>query len=283
MDEQKRRETRIAFNKKWTRHLCAHLPGLYKNAEKQYAGALSEFLRSRDHGLMHMADVFVRSLEILERFPPDEQKHISIWRIELICLFHDAGRFVVPISSARNYAKRKRKAQILHEYAGALLAQAFGFKDRVVREGILRHDFFSDEFDKRTKAPLAIEAQIVRLADKVSISPADEIARYDEYRKKFNFPLFHPETPFSFRAKWNFSFARDPRTDQLCYFFVVLALRPEDFLHSVLREYYREWSSQKRMAVKKIIEIVQSELGTKPALKVNKLLEKYLQTRGLSF
>ncbi len=280
MDADKRKQLWLAFIKKWKRHFSAHLPGLSRNAEKHYGGALSDFLRSRDHGLLHMADVYVRSIEILERFPSDEREHISVWRIELISLFHDAGRFVVPIKTARNYAKRKRKAEILHEYAGALLAQAFGFKDPVVREGILRHDFFSAEFDLRTKAPQAIEAQIVRLADKTSISPAGEIMRYDEYRKTFNFPLYHPQTSFAFRKKWNFSYARDPRTDQLCYFFLVLALRPEDFIHPVLQEYYREWSLLKREAKDKIIAIVHEERGEKQAQDVSRLIDQYQAARA---
>ena len=82
---------------------------------------------------------------------------------------------------------------------------------------------------------------------------------------------------------WNFSLKRDPRTDQLCYFFAVLALRPEDFTHSVLQEYYREWSLQKKAAISKILEIVRKEQSDGAADVVDCMIATYLKARAISF
>lgn len=203
-------------------------------------------------------------------------------RIEVMCVFHDAGRFLVPLETAPNYAKRKKKGRALHEYAGALLAEIFEYSHPIVREGILRHDFFNHDFDKRTKPPVSLEAQILRAADKTSVAPADEIERYDEYRRKLKSPLFNRDTPIEFRLNWNFSLKHDPRTDQLCYFFVVLALRPEDFIHPVIQEYYRDWSRQKKAAVDKILEIVRKNQGDGAADIVDCMIATYLKARGIS-
>ena len=242
------------------------------------------FLESNDHGLPHASRVYLKVLEILERFSEEDQRIINnTERLQAMCVFHDSGRFLVPIKSAQNYAKRKRKGQVLHEYAGVLLARVFGYSDPVIREGILRHDFFSSDFDPGKKPPISLEAQILRAADKTSVAPADEIERYDQYRRKFNFPLYNRDTDIEFRINWNFSKKRDPRTDQLCYFFAVLALRPEDFLHPVLQEYYREWSRQKKAAVDKILEIVRKDQGDGAADIVDRMIAAYLKAREISF
>ena len=110
-----------------------------------------------------------------------------------------------------------------------------------------------------------------------------QAAIYDQYRRKFNFPLIKRDTPIEFRLNWNFSLKRDPQTDQLCYFFAVLALRPEDFIHPTLQEYYREWSLQKKAAVEKIIEIVRKEYGDGAADVVDCMIAAYLKARGISF
>lgn len=271
---------KFCFAMKWEHRLEKKFSKFPPEVKEQYAREFNHYLKSNDHGLPHAANVYLKVIEILKLFLEEE---IDIERLEAMCIFHDAGRFLIPQESAPNYAKRKKKGRTLHEYAGALLAKIFGYNHPIIREGILRHDYFSADFDKRTKPPVSLEAQILRAADKTSVAPADEIERYDEYRRKFKFPLFNRETPIEFRLDWNFSLKRDPRTDQLCYFFAVLALRPEDFIHPVLQEYYRDWSRQKKAAVDKILEIVRKEQGDGAADVVDCMIAAYLKTRGIYF
>lgn len=275
---------KFCFVMKWERRLTKIFAKFSQKSREQYAPEFNHYLKSNDHGLPHAANVYGKVLEILNRFSAEEirEMDIDIERLEAMCIFHDAGRFLVPQETAPNYAKRKKKGQALHEYAGALLAEIFGYSHPVIREGILRHDYFSADFDKRTKPPVSLEAQILRAADKTSVAPDDEIERYDEYRRKFNFPLFKHDTPIEFRLNWNFTLKRDPRTDQLCYFFAVLALRPEDFIHPVIQEYYRDWSRQKKMAVDKILEIVRKDQGDRAADVVDCMIAAYLKAREIS-
>jgi len=268
---------------KWERRLTKIFSKFPQEIRELYASEFNHSLNSNDHGLPHAANIYGKIIEIIERFSEEERREIDIERLEAMCIFHDAGRFLVPIESAPNYAKRKRKGQVLHEYTGVLLAKIFGYSDPVIREGILRHDYFSADFDPGKKPPVSLEAQILRAADKTSVDPADEIERYDQYRRKFNFPLFNRDTPIEFRLDWNFSLKRDPRTDQLCYFFAVLALRPEDFIHPVLQEYYRDWSRQKKAAVDRILEIVRKDQGDGAADVVDCMIAAYLKARGISF
>ena len=274
---------RFCFMLKWEKRLLKKFSKLPFAARERYASELWHFFKSQDHGLPHAARVYIKAVEIMNHFSEDERREIDIERIEAMCIFHDSGRFLVPIKSAQNYAKRKRKGQVLHEYAGVLLAKIFGYSDPVIREGILRHDFFSSDFDPEKKSPVSLEAQILRAADKTSVNPADEIERYDEYRRKFKFPLFNCDTPIEFRLDWSFSLKRDPRTDQLCYFFAVLALRPENFKHPILQEYYRDWSRQKKAAVDKILEIVRKDQGDGAADIVDRMIAAYLKAREISF
>ena len=274
---------KFCFKMKWERRLEKKFSKFPLSSRDKYSSEFWHFFKSQDHGLPHAAKVYVKAVEIMNRFSEEEIREIDIEKIEAMCVFHDAGRFLLPFESAPNYVKRKRKGQIFHEYAGVLLAKIFGYSDPIIREGILRHDFFSSEFDPGKKPPISLEAQILRAADKTSVAPADEIERYDEYRRKFNFPLFKRDTPIEFRLDWNFSLKRDPRTDQLCYFFAVLALRPEDFLHPVLQEYYREWSRQKKAAVDKILEIVRKDQGDGAADVVDCMIAVYLKAREISF
>ena len=250
---------RQLFLLKWKEGVERKISRFLQDIREEYAFEFQHFLKSIDHGLPHAANVYAKTLEILNHFSEEERSGINMERLEVMCVFHDAGRFLVPREFALNFAKRKRKGRILHEYAGVLLAEIFGYNHRIIREGILRHDYFNSEFDPGKKPPISLEAQIFRAADKTSVAPADEIERYDQYRRKFNFPLFKRDTPIEFRLRWNFSQKEDPRTDQLCYFFAVLALRPEDFIHPVLQEYYRDWAKSKKAAVEKIIRIVKNE------------------------
>lgn len=273
---------KIRFIKKWRKRLGKKFMEFPQKRREQYILEFNHFLRSNDHGLPHAANVYVKVLNIIEMLAENDKRLINMHRLEVMCIFHDAGRFLVPRESAPNYAKRKKKGRALHEYAGALLAEIFEYSHPIIREGILRHDYFNADFDKRTKAPVSLEAQILRAADKTSVAPADEIARYDEYRRKFNFPLFNRDTPIEFRLDWNFSLKRDPHTDQLCYFFAVLALRPEDFVHPILQEYYRDWSCAKNDAVQMIIEIVRKDQGDGAADVVDCMIAAYLKARGIS-
>lgn len=281
---------KLCFVMKWERRLTKIFAKFPQEIREQYAPEFNHYLTSNDHGLPHAANVYGKVLEILDLFSAGEirEMDIDIERLEAMCIFHDAGRFLVSSDSDsddvlhKKHLKRKRKGQTLHEYAGALLAKVFGYSHKKIREGILRHDYFNADFDKRTKPPVSLEAQILRAADKTSVAPADEIERYDEYRRKFKFPLFNRDTPIEFRLDWNFSLKRDPRTDQLCYFFVVLALRPEDFIHPVLQEYYRNWSRQKKAAMDKILEVVRKEQGDGAADVVDCMIAAYLKAREIS-
>ncbi len=275
---------KFCFAMKWERRLTKIFAKFPQEIREQYAPEFNHYLKSNDHGLPHAANVYGKILEILDRFSVEEIRgmDIDIERLEAMCVFHDSGRFLVPTESAPNYAKRKRKGQVLHQYAGALLAKIFGYNHPIIREGILRHDYFSADFDPGKKPPITLEAQILRTADKSSVVPADEIERYDEYRRKFNFPLYNRDTDIEFRINWNFSKKRDPQTDQLCYFFAVLALRPEDFIHPVLQEYYRDWSKRKKEAVDKILEIVRKNQGDGAADIVDCMIAAYLKARWIS-
>src|SRR3989338_6657920 len=189
---------KFCFKMKWERSLEKKFSKFTLSVRDKYSSEFWHFFKSQDHGLPHAAKVYVKAVEIINHFSEEERREIDIEKIEAMCVFHDAGRFLLPFESAPNYVKRKRKGQVLHEYAGVLLARVFGYSDPVIREGILRHDFFSSDFDPGKKSPISLEAQILRAADKTSVAPADEIERYDQYRRKFNFQLYNRDTDIEF-------------------------------------------------------------------------------------
>lgn len=279
---------KFCFKMKWERRLEKTFSKFPQEIREQYAPEFNHYLTSNDHGLPHAANVYGKVLEILERFSEVERREIDVECLEAMCIFHDAGRFFVPVESAPNYAKRKRKGRFHHEYAGALLAKIFGYNHSIIREGILHHDFFGADLDKCTKPPVSLEAQIFRAADKTSIAPAAEIERYNEYWIDYNathnekIPLFD-HNPFEFYVNWNFSKKEERGTDELCYFLAVLTMRPEDFRHPTLQEHYRNWSRQKEAAIKRIVEIVRKEQGDADADIVDCMVIAYLKAHGILF
>lgn len=213
--------------------------------------AVEDFFRNQDHGHAHSLGVYEKSLEILERSPNVKRNATRSFSTEEIrhllfagAVFHDLARFF-------GYYTWE------HELAGAELARSVFActHGQTLYEMIVKHDYFSPLTDTDAM-PVEVLSEplpeILRLADKTSISPEQEVDRWWECGQRYGTPFFNPELTDEVR----FDLKRNnAQRDQLTHFLLLFALQPSDFYSYEASSYYGLWAQGKEGVVAKILKL----------------------------
>lgn len=222
--------------------------------------AVSEFFANADHGYAHSCAVYKRAREIVaqspniirlvkerECLPEKEIDQILTWA----SMLHDLMRFF-------GYGSAD------HEAPAAEVARSAFWNDGATIEyqllnAIVYHDYFCPISDEEElpllfmKSPLA---EIFRLADKISLSPAEEIERWYQYGLRLGQKFFKPDLP----DKTRFDFLHNSeQRDQLSVLLVFFALQPSDFYAREAAEIYRQWARGKTEALCRLMTICREE------------------------
>jgi len=246
-----------------------NLPGSTELNEEEIIKLPSEvyeYWRNSDHGLAHSKQVLARALIILRSCPnllrlcymrcldPIEITALITWA----SILHDFARFT------------QYKTLPIHQLVGSELARhAFieEVEDHVSKnlaEMIIRHDYCCEFVDREQLPTLFIKnplAEMFRLADKTSLSPVDEITRYNNTGKRLGkAKFFDPDFPMESRLQFN---GRYEGWDYLNHFLLFFAIQPKDWFFGETRDLYREWQEKceggKSKACAKILEFAAAE------------------------
>lgn len=226
-----------------------------KNPTTVVEKAVEEYFHNQDHGHAHSLNVYKKSLEIMGRSPNIRRNATRSFSMEEIkCLlfagavFHDLARFF----GYGTYG---------HELAGAELARsAFAYPhSQALYEMIVKHDYFSPLTDVGAMPVEVLSKplpEVLRLADKTSISPEQEVDRWWECGQRYGTPFFNPELTDGVR----FDLKRNnAQRDQLMYFLLLFALQPSDFYSYEAASYYGLWAQGKEGVVAKIMKLADEQ------------------------
>jgi len=256
---QRKKEQFISF---WKEALGERFAKAPKSFQGDFPNIVERIIENNDHGLAHAATVWISAKQLtslieggLGNFPPSKINSL----LEEACIFHDAGRFFVPREDHCRYKEMQEKAIKEHHIAGVDLAMNLGCKSFVVTNTIRCHDFFNKKITPHVPSPRFLLGEVVRLADKISLPPSQEVDRYWETGKRLGTPFFLPDISLKERTSCYLFASRD----QLNYFLAMFLLSPQDFSHPVLQEAYRSWEKGKREAMERILTIAQKEVGLK--------------------
>lgn len=227
--------------------------------------AVYNYWHNGDHGLRHSQKVLQRCKELLEVCPnmlrlchhQDVEFKVASALINWASILHDIARFT------------SNCAGFDHQIVGAELADNC-FRTEIDEEisallhGMIRHHDYVCEFVDGRMLPLEFLdnplSEIFRLADKTSLSPKDEIARYYQTGKRFDNPFFNAEMTKQQRLDFN----DEPENwDYVKYFLLFFATQPSDWFFGETRDIYRSWSEKtaggKIEAMSKVIELAHRE------------------------
>ncbi|MFA6228398.1 MAG: HD domain-containing protein [Patescibacteria group bacterium] len=235
---------------------------------------VNDFWHNSHHGLRHSFLVHNRALELLEQFPLlkrhcldmifDETPEKSEEKIKALltwaAILHDFGRCL-----GFSFGE--------HQEFGANLARCCFMDDEdeeVVAMSqrlynlIANHDYLRPEIDgKKFPDIFFIEplAEILRLADKISIAPAEEMLRYYQTGRQVKTAFYNPAITDDVR----FDFARQGgERDMVGYAFNLFLLQPQDFFYRETAEAYAQWSRGKLEAFQELIRQAREEENLSP-------------------
>ena len=261
--------------------------------------SLDFFVHNTDHGLEHEYFVYTRALQIARDY---EQHKWVVLRKHLLypmAICHDAMRSVKYNDLDIHKIRKEKRNDRNHERYGALLFEKIYQKSQQlnpsnmlltqdeqsdITDYLYNHDYFSQQLNgKRYHEPKSIEWQIVRLADRTSVSICDEIQRYRDTWKRLGTPLFNPDIPLIEREEFSFDkmskYDEKWRIDEISFFVALLMITWDDFADPLLGERYEQWAIQKSQAVEYIKTIAKHEWAdTQTYDKIHDLLE-YLWPR----
>ena len=232
--------------------------------------SLDFFAHNTDHGLEHEYFVYTRALQIARDYDLDIRKIRKEKRNDRN---HERD-------GALLFEKIYQKSQQLNP-SNMLLTQD---EQSDITDYLYNHDYFSQQLNgKRYHEPKSIEWQIVRLADRTSVSICDEIQRYRDTWKRLGTPLFNPDIPTTEREEFSFDkmgqYSKKWRIDEISFFVALLMITWDDFADPLLGERYEQWAIQKSQAVEYIKTIAKHEWAdTQTYDKIHDLLE-YLWPR----
>jgi len=214
---------------------------------------VDRFFTSKDHGFKHSVQVWKRCKKIKDVSPTiwnEAQLGLScadsLKVLLLASLFHDIARF---------WTDFKNHEQASADFVFNLLGP---FNQKIAsytRDAIVRHDYFcfladGTDFPDNLRQPLS---EIFRLADKTSLSPADEIIRYHQTAQRLHsgMPIFDPMISDDIRFDLANNLSR--RTDELTWFLMIFALQSTDFIFGDTRDAYAAWAGGKTDALNQIV------------------------------
>lgn len=234
------------------------------------------YFSSSDHGFDHAITVAIRWERIIILAPTvwqlakmqaeEEEKARKI--LVLASIFHDMARFC----GAHFYTHEREGADLVKRiFVGSDL-------EKTLYEIIVHHDYFCSVVNgcpmpTESYSPLA---EIFRLADKTSLSPADEIRRYHQTGQRTipdmpvydpgisdinRFGVFYSDKISPAMSVFNLSSSETDRKDGLSWFLILFALQPKNFVYTEISRVYSQWAKGKKNAVDVIKELCQSKEG----------------------
>ena len=242
------------------------------------ASSVEQYFGNEDHGFVHSRAVYGRCQELAGLSPQmvsfaKAQNTIGDRQIDdffrAAAIYHDLMRFF-------GYGT------VDHELPGAELAQAvFSNDDQLVlfelKHALPRHDYFCKIVEGEV-LPLCFKknplAELFRLGDKTSSSPAAELDRWWKCGQRYN-TVFFDET-MSDGVRFDFVHNHRQR-DQITYFLLLLALQPSDFYAGEAQQAYARWSQGGSACIRGIIELAQRYLTSEQIAGVNGVIERFYQ------
>ncbi len=221
--------------------------------------AVGEFYANDDLGYAHSCAVYNRLKEIAEQSPRmirlmTDQEKLSDRQAGCLftwaAMFHDLMRFF-------GFGTPD------HEVPAAKLARA-AFSGELdlcdsLAKAVICHEYLCPIADGKElpilfqKSPLA---EMFRLADKTSLSPADEVDRWWKRGKRYGTKFYDLYLPDSIR--FNLPHNYELR-DQLTYLLMLFAVQPSDFYAHEAAEIYRQWALGKAEALCRVTVIAREE------------------------
>ncbi|HLD28670.1 MAG TPA: hypothetical protein VJB67_03575 [Patescibacteria group bacterium] len=219
------------------------------------------YMATDDHGYAHSVRVWRRCQELITECPllwrmirkSEDQLHLNMvsdrnYRLVLIwaSVLHDFSRFIAGTTFDN------------HQYRSAVVSSRLFTNQRYVGELINlieHHDYFCEIMDGlmpiKAMTPLA---ELFRLADKTSVSPAEEILRYHQTGNRRQTPFFDPTLSDQFRFNLYLA-ARNLQTDQITWFLMLFVLQSTDFIYRETADQYARWARGKKLALAQIAEL----------------------------
>lgn len=204
--------------------------------------AIHAYWTNQDHGFMHTQKVVSRISAFLE-FCPNMLRSAQllnflpaeIWaNLCWSSTFHDLGYFF-------DYSFTE------HQEWGAKLAK-YCFEGEIpdlqlacLINTIAEHDYFSQIVNRKPLPDIFLDnplAEIFRLADKTTGTPAQEIERYYLTGKRYNRPFFNPDIKLDRRLDLN---GQMLDIDIISIFMYLFALSPQDFFYAETSRLYSQW------------------------------------------
>lgn len=229
------------------------------------------YFENSDHGFEHSKQVWQRCQEIIKR-------SVDLWRLaqntvspnyKLDCrkvlmwaaVFHDFSRFY-KVSPRQHEAESAKLA--FQIFNGSPLA-------KILNDAICRHDYFCELIDGEPLPFILMNplAEIFRLADKTSISPQEEIARYYQTGKQYGTPFLKPK--LTYEVRFNLTHNQNER-DMITWFLLIFALQASDFVFRETAAIYNEWAKGKPNALDKIIELAKQEQAPVEPEKIRQII-----------
>lgn len=228
--------------------------------------AVGEFYANDDLGYAHSCAVYNRLKEIAEQSPRmirlmTDQEKLSDRQAGCLftwaAMFHDLMRFF-------GFGTPD------HEVPAAKLARAAfsGEPDLcdLLAKAVICHEYLCPIADGKElpilfqKSPLA---EMFRLADKTSLSPAEEIDRWYRYGRRYGQKFFNPNLSDEVRFDLLHNYEQ---CDQLSILLVFFAVQPSDFYAYEVAEIYRQWARGKTDALRRIMAIARKEKTSERAV-----------------
>ena len=130
---------------------------------------------------------------------------------------------------------------------------------KALQQMVEHHDFFCAMVDGCPMPPILRTfplAEVLRLADRTSITPEEEINRWWLYGRKAGTPLLD----LSLKDEVRFTFDRKKaRVDQVTFFLMLFAIQRRDFFFEENGESFAQWAEGRGLAWARIEEIFAEE------------------------
>jgi hypothetical protein len=232
--------------------------------------AISRFFADEDKGFLHSFKVYRKASEYAERVQQEDGSIVDLEAVEQLSIFHDIGKFFQDLPTWENLKIAQGVYQEFASTQGVL-------EDTVTKvyQGIPATDFYSQRLEPSGIPPQSIEAEIVRVSDKMQDNLVPKVDRYwFEYGVPRNATFFDPSLTMAQREEFNFE---NFCGDQMNLILTIICLRKQDISSPTLGQIYEDWvSPMKDQVVSRILSLAE-ELGESEenVLKIESLITEY--------
>lgn len=257
------------------RHFLSNTAVLEKYGDDRIAVAIAQYWATLDHGFAHSLKVWDRCQQLMEQCP-------EMWRFIITnitdyktavktlmwsSVFHDFSRFIPGVAFEDHEGLSAQLAlDVLKPGIGPFVYEAVAY-----------HDYFCPLVDGR-RMPFQLMdplAEIFRLADKTSISPAEEVKRCYDTGKRLDTPFFDQSITIESR----FPLRTADQVDELSFLLTIWLLQPEHFFFRETACSYADWQKGLPEAKKKLVHIAAMEIadnGYDPGIMRDKVLGHFI-------